>query len=256
MNLILKARVSSYMYGGHEHPAHPAPPGADEARWVRAHRIAHSWGFPGQHSRIRGIYDALGRGDIEEELHMPNHVAIPLVFPSTRKSIDAHESQPIPTDSQIHPKRASRPRSVLAHREIHGLKIHVENPAGTTRQGTDRDGKQWKTVMRNDYGYLAIPNLRGKDGDAIDCYLGPDPEATRVYVVNQTAPPAFTAFDEQKVMLGFPTKDEAIAAYLAHHDNPRFMGSTVGMSVEEFKKKIAGKPTVIKSRLVFRVSNG
>jgi len=58
--------------------------------------------------------------------------------------------------------------------------------------------------MHFDYG--EIDGEVGADGDPLDVYLGPDPDAPFVYVVHQLKAPPFEVFDEDKVMLGFPPR--------------------------------------------------
>ena len=98
---------------------------------------------------------------------------------------------------------------------MHGLPITLENPKGSTRSGTDPNGKAWTTKMTADYGY--ITGTEGKDGDHVDVFIGPDPHAELVYVVDQVAPDT-GKFDEHKCMLGYVTEEEARAAYLSHYD--------------------------------------
>ena len=53
---------------------------------------------------------------------------------------------------------------------IHGLDIAIENPKGSYRRGKDKNGKAWKCLMHNDYGYFS--HTLGKDGDAVDVFIG------------------------------------------------------------------------------------
>jgi len=86
----------------------------------------------------------------------------------------------------------------MTERDFAGLRIVVENPAGSTRYWHDRDGREsGSTIMRNDYGFFA--GHVGADGDALDCYLGPNEAAPFVYVVHQLAAPDFKRHDEDKV---------------------------------------------------------
>lgn len=117
-----------------------------------------------------------------------------------------------------------------------GLPVVVENPAGSTRQWVAEDGTCGSTLMRYDYGY--IDGALGSDGDEVDVYLGPDEGARWVYVVHQSAPPDFEEYDEDKVMLGFPSSDAAQAAYLAQYDDERFLLAVTQMSIEVFRDKI------------------
>ena len=57
---------------------------------------------------------------------------------------------------------------------IHGLEISIENPKGSKRTGTDKDGEQWEQTMRHHYG--CHPRKRGKDKDHVDVFIGPEAE--------------------------------------------------------------------------------
>jgi phage-related protein (TIGR01555 family) len=112
---------------------------------------------------------------------------------------------------------------------IHGLTVHVETPKGFTRHGKD-----WRIVMPADYGY--IQDAPGADGDALDAYVGPDPEATYVYLIDQRHLPPGKGFDETKVMLGFPSQAAALKAYDAgHHRAKDVLMDWTPMSVKDFK---------------------
>jgi hypothetical protein len=96
-----------------------------------------------------------------------------------------------------------------------GIPLMIENPAGSTRSGKEPDGHEWQTQMLHDYGY--IQGVDGADGEELDCYVGPDPMANRVYVVHQNCPET-GEYDEDKVMMGFGSEAEAKEAYLKHYD--------------------------------------
>lgn len=117
-----------------------------------------------------------------------------------------------------------------------GLPISIENDKGSTREGVDaRTGKAWKTVMKYPYGY--IRKTEGVDGDHVDCFIGPNENAKMAYVVHQLDPHT-KKFDEDKVMLGFNSADEAKQAYLMHYDSPDFFGSMSVIPMDKFKEKV------------------
>lgn len=123
----------------------------------------------------------------------------------------------------------------------HGLDISIENGKGSVRRGVDPDGHAWSTRMLYPYGYLR--NTQGTDGDHLDCYVGPDEDAAKVYIVHQVDPTT-GGFDEDKVMLGFPSADAAKRAYLAHYDTPKFFGGMTEMHAAEFAQLVkSGKLT-------------
>lgn len=127
--------------------------------------------------------------------------------------------------------------------EFQGLPIAIENVAGTTREGTDRDGHHWETKMKHDYGF--IEGSKAKDGDAVDVYVGPKEDAQDAFVVHQHKPDG-TGFDEDKVMLGFDNKQEAKAAYLKHYDDPKFLGPIDRVSVDRLRELVASKKRLAK----------
>lgn len=99
------------------------------------------------------------------------------------------------------------------HISIRGFEITIEQPKGSYRKGTDPDGIEWKTLMHNDYGYFT--KTLGKDGDAIDVFIGPNPEKGKIFPIDQF----FNGeFDETKVMFGFDSKEEAKKAYLSNYE--------------------------------------
>lgn len=132
----------------------------------------------------------------------------------------------------------------------HGLTIAIENEAGSKRSGTNRDGQTWTQEMPFAYG--EIHQTEGVDGDCVDCFLGPDEDAQFVYVVHARTVNRWDEFDEDKVMLNFPTQEAATAAFLASYSDPRFLGPITAMPVIEFIQKVTnttGRPTMIKAIL-------
>jgi hypothetical protein len=119
--------------------------------------------------------------------------------------------------------------------KVQGMDISIENKKGSTRSGTDKDGHEWECHMNFDYGY--IRGTIGVDKDHLDAYVGPNPESEIVYIVNQNDP-VTGEFDEQKVMLGFNSGEDAKAAYLKQYDRPGFFGSILKMDIDTFKEKI------------------
>lgn len=146
----------------------------------------------------------------------------------SREEIDqkANEADFNPTEKQI---AASNYK--MGHIRIKGFDITIENPIGSRRY-YGKDKKKYN-VMQNHYGYFS--RTKGKDGDHVDVFIGPDTDDfTRVYVIDQKMN---GSFDESKVMFGFSSKKEAKAAYFANFDSNwhGFMHIT-GVSLETFKK--------------------
>lgn len=122
-------------------------------------------------------------------------------------------------------------------RTFAGLPIVIENPKGSTRNWVDSDGTTGSTKMRYDYGY--IDGTCGPDGDGVDVYLGPNPDAHWVYVVHQMSKASgFQKFDEDKAMLGFDSANHARDAYLGQYNDERFFGGMTQMTVDDFKRQL------------------
>ncbi len=122
------------------------------------------------------------------------------------------------------------------HATHQGLPIAIENRKGSVRSGVDDDGKPWRTKFEVPYGY--IKGTKGKDGEEIDAFVGPDKAARDAYVVHQRKADG-TGHDEDKVMLGFPSKSEAKATYLKHYDDPKFLGPISTIRVLDLKARLA-----------------
>jgi len=129
-----------------------------------------------------------------------------------------------------------------------GLTVAIESEAGTVRSGTNRDGETWSTTLKYPYGY--IQQSTGMDGEEVDVFLGPDEDAQMVYVVHARKVNRWDEFDEDKVMLNFPTEEAAAAAFLECYSDPRFLGPITAMPVIEFVQKVQNtkdRPTMIKA---------
>lgn len=175
-----------------------------------------------------------------------------------------------PLRKAIKTKKKKESWKLQGRYQFQGLPISVENKTGSYRRGQDGDGHKWKTFMYYDYGY--VRNTLAKDGDAVDVYVNKksngirenyhgmpgDPETipTEVYVVHQkkieysgkwpngicpdckkhhsecTCP---KYYDEDKAMLGFDSKDDAVKAYLRQYDSKRFLGPVSTYTIDEFK---------------------
>lgn len=121
------------------------------------------------------------------------------------------------------------------HIKINGFDVTIEQPAGSVRSGKDANGKEWSVTMNNTYGY--IRGTESVDGDHIDVFLGPDMNSDMVYVVDQVNTDG--SFDEHKVMMGFPSLEDARSAYLSNYEEGwQGLGNITGVALDEFKKWI------------------
>lgn len=120
-----------------------------------------------------------------------------------------------------------------------GFDISIENDKGSTRSGTDKDGKEWSVKMKHAYGY--IKGTEGKDGDHVDVILADAyKEDQSVFIVNQTDDKG--KFDEHKVCIGFISKDDAEKAYLDNYEKGwKNYGDIIEMPMEQFKEWVRDK---------------
>lgn len=100
------------------------------------------------------------------------------------------------------------------HISVHGYEISIENPKGSYRKGVDGNGKEWKVLMKHDYGYFV--KTKGKDGDAIDVFIGDNLDSMKIFVVDQKFG---RKFDESKVMLCFSDIESAKKGYLSNYSD-------------------------------------
>lgn len=143
----------------------------------------------------------------------------------------AAETDATPTEGQ---KQAGNYRK--GHVSLHGLDISIENPRGSERSGTDRDGRRWTSQMAHHYGY--IRKTEGSDGEQVDVFLGPQAEDSSmpVFIVDQVNPRS-RRFDEHKVLIGFPDEAAARAGYLANYqDGWQGLGGITEVSLDDFKQ--------------------
>lgn len=73
------------------------------------------------------------------------------------------------------------------------------------------------------------------DGDELDVFLGPDPKAPEVYVIHQCFPDT-GMYDEDKVMLGFPSYEAALKAYNDNYDIQMPIEAVTTVTLEDFKE--------------------
>jgi len=115
-----------------------------------------------------------------------------------------------------------------------GVTIAIENPKGSTRSGTDGDGKEWSIKMKWDYGYFTRSD--GKDGDEVDVFVGPHQDSELVFVINQVDPKT-KKFDEHKVVVGATNEWHARRVYNANYESGwEGLGSIRAMTLPDFKE--------------------
>lgn len=122
------------------------------------------------------------------------------------------------------------------HLTWNGLDLAIETEAGQERTGISPTGQPWSVTLKHPYGY--IKRHEGTDGEGIDVYLGPQPQAANLYVVDQVDP-ATGAFDEHKALIGFPNAGAARAAYEAAFSDGSGsgrLGEMVRLTGAQFKR--------------------
>lgn len=172
--------------------------------------------------------------------------------PATPQSVDtaAHEAATSPENNTPQPTAAQKEAGNYkkGHISLGGLDISIENPAGSSRSGTDKSGKAWSVEMKSHYGY--IKGTIGRDKDHIDVFIKPGTEtlddSSPVYIINQVDPNDRKKFDEHKVMLGFSSLGEAKQAYLLNYSKGwKGLGTVAFDSLGMFKEWLKGSDTTI-----------
>jgi hypothetical protein len=145
----------------------------------------------------------------------------------------ANEADKNPTQAQ-----KEKGNYKMGHVNINGFAITIENPKGSYRKGVDKDGKEWKTKMKNHYGYFT--KTLGYDGDHIDVFIGSYLKYDKIFVVDQVNSEGH--FDESKVMLGFKDIKSAKDAYLSNFSSDwKGFKEITEVSVPFFKKWLYDK---------------
>lgn len=129
------------------------------------------------------------------------------------------------------PKKKRKKYPFQGFIDFQGLKIDVENKAGSRRKGVAEDGTQWDVAMHYHYG--EIRGTKGTDGDLLDVYVGPNADSPLVVVVHQQDPKT-KAYDEDKVMLGWDTVRAAVKAYKRQYDAPGFYQGHTALNIGAF----------------------
>jgi 8-oxo-dGTP pyrophosphatase MutT (NUDIX family) len=181
-------------------------------------------------------------------------------MPKTKTAATAVVPTPAAKVELESPKKKRKKWPFQGFIDFQGLKIHVENKAGSYRSGKGKDGKPWKTYMKYHYGEIA--GTTGSDGDALDAYVGPNAHSPLVVVVHQQDPDT-GKYDEDKVMLGWTSVQDALKAYRGQYSKPGFYGSHTAMPIgkllawcadkSKYKEKVAmkGQDTTDKEKVAF-----
>ncbi|MFZ2770072.1 MAG: hypothetical protein WAZ50_03025 [Minisyncoccia bacterium] len=174
-------------------------------------------------TNTRDIQTATVVNNQSRQTVFPNHAAVRGAQGPNIAPIDpqAHEAATSPTNDVPQPTQAQIDvgNYKKGHIRIHGLDITIENPAGSTRSGTDETGRDWSTKLKHHYGY--IKGTEARDKDHIDVFVKPGTDQTndkgKVFVVDQKNT-ATGRFDESKILIGFDSLSTARSAYLSNYD--------------------------------------
>jgi len=141
--------------------------------------------------------------------------------------------RPYPTEGQ---QKAGNYKK--GHVTVQGMDITIENPMGSERSGTDKNGKPWSVIMPNPYGYFK--RTEGKDGGQIDVIIGSNPESDKAFIVDQIDPET-GKFDEHKTLVGFDSEEEARQGYLENYEEGwKGLGAITEMPMDEFREWVKG----------------
>ncbi|EMN9115374.1 hypothetical protein RFO17_001562 [Acinetobacter baumannii] len=121
--------------------------------------------------------------------------------------------------------------------DIAGLRIAIENPAGSIRSGKDQEGNLWQVQMKHHYGY--IEDTTGADGDELDVFIknGLEHNPETVYIIRQRNKDG--TFDEHKIIIGAENLEDAKNIYLANYEeNWTGFAGIKQMTMEGFKESL------------------
>ena len=143
---------------------------------------------------------------------------------------NASEIEGLCAGMELHPTEAQKKAGnyKMAHFSVKGFPITIETPKGSFRTYRDANGRFGSVEMKNHYGYFTNTTGNGKDGDAVDVFIGDSVDDFEfVYVVDQNK--ANGEFDK--------TEAQAKKAYFSNHskDWKGFRGITT-VSIELFRK--------------------
>ena len=156
----------------------------------------------------------------------------------SRQTSDPEEIQLAAADVEPEPSDAKKEAGNYrkGHIAVHGMDVSIETAQGQERTGTDPNGEPWRVTMPAHYGY--IRRTEGADGEQVDVYVGPRPEAQHVFVIDQIDADS-RAFDEHKVMAGFEDFNDAMRTYDAGFSDgrgPERRGAVTPMTIEDFRE--------------------
>lgn len=130
-------------------------------------------------------------------------------------------------------KQERKTKDKLRDMKYQGLEIVIENEVGSKRNWVNEKGETGTITMQFPYGY--IKGVKGNDGDELDCFIGNNPYAKSVYTVRQVNS---LGYDEEKIMLGWDTIEEAKEAYLLHVNKEELLGDITEVPFKLFRETL------------------
>lgn len=145
-----------------------------------------------------------------------------------------------------HHGKAAQVRTLLTHDQLslinwQGLNVVLEYERGQRRFGNGSPSPAH-------YGYISGTGSAEGGSEQMDCYIGDDPDAREVYVIEQRHPGG--DFDEHKCMLNFSSKQDAVNAYVnAWNDGSgaQRLGGIKAMTIPTFKRWLQEWPYVLRT---------
>jgi phage-related protein (TIGR01555 family) len=143
------------------------------------------------------------------------------------------------------PKETTKTGDSAAFRNVEfvGFPITIEVEAGERRTlRNDAGDVVYDRLLQNAYGFLQF--TIGRDGDEVDVILGEDESARNVWIADMQdlGPDVDKRSDEDKVLVGFSTKAEAIAAFSAMYPKD-WMRSIRGVPVDKYREALVESVT-------------
>jgi strawberry notch-like protein/NTP hydrolase family protein/inorganic pyrophosphatase-like protein/ADP-ribosyltransferase-like protein len=154
-------------------------------------------------------------------------------------------ANPTPTPGQAEAENYQHAHVEIPELGLTGSRsISIETAEGGTRLGPpDETGKPaWMSTLHATYG--RIKGTKGADGEPLDIFIGKQPGAGEVYVVDQRDPET-GKFDEHKTFAHFPDGLGAVNAYLKSYDTNAIdrIGGMRRFTPQEFQDWLKGDTT-------------
>lgn len=184
-------------------------------------------------SRETGIFSTISDEEInaaDEEPPSPDE-AIAGDEPDEGAELDEGDGGKKPNGKSAQAKAQDRASGF----DLGGMQIVIETPKGTARSGTGV-----LSILPADYGF--IRGVKGADGDQIDCFVGPNLQSDKVFVIEQNDLRTGN-FDEHKCMLGYNSGAAALHDYMASFDDDKGFDrirAVRTMTMDDFRRWLAG----------------